>query len=124
MQFRSKKSSIQLLRTTVGEGGKRGKAEIVGTISRRKLALSDEVAAKLTPEETKEVDSFVANFKTTATMQGKVYAFQLEDIIHEALEAAEHAEGAEREFIMSNLSSAAMDLRRFLKRTQGAKADA
>jgi hypothetical protein len=120
MHFRIRTNAIQLIRTTYDAEQKRGKNEVVGTVSRRNLTLSEEVAGKLTPEEKESFEAFVTTYRNTKSMQAKVHAFQLSDIVQQAIEAAEGAEGAEQEMIIANLTGAAQEIRSFLNKRQKA----
>lgn len=116
MHFRIRENAIQLIRTTYDADQKRGKNSVVGSVSRRSLALSDDLASKLTPEEKDEFNQFVTTYRNTKQTQAKVYAFQLPDIVRQVIEAAKATEGSERDMIVGNLTSASQELRAFINR--------
>lgn len=116
MHFRLRTNAIQLIRTTYDAQTKRGKSEVVGTVPRRSMTLSDEIAGKLSAEEKAGFEAFVAGYKNTAVLQAKVHAFQIVDIVNQAISAAEASEGIEQDLILANLSDASQTLRKFLHR--------
>jgi len=116
MHFRARNNVVQLIRTTYDADKKRARSEVIGNVARSKLTLADDVAAKMTPEEKQQFETFALNYRNAKTLQGKAHAFQISDIMQEVIAAAEASEGAEREAILSNLTIAAMDIRGFLNR--------
>lgn len=116
MHFRMRENVVQLIRTTYDPDTKRGKPQLLGTVPRRTMALSEQMAAKLTTEEAAEFEAFARNYRNSIALQAKVHGYQLCDIVRQAIDAAEAAEGADRDLIISNLTLAAQDIRRFLSR--------
>lgn len=120
MHFRMRSNVVQLIRTTYDADSKRGKNEVVGTVQRRNMTLTDQVAAKLTEEEKQEFNSFAAAYHNTIALQAKVYAYQIGDITQQAIAAAEAAEGPDQEMMVANLTAAAMEIRKYVGRKQKA----
>jgi hypothetical protein len=122
MHFRTRNNTVQLIRTQYDAEKKRGRNEVVGTVPLRNLALPDDVAAKLTPEEKQEFDAFAVTYRNSKALQAKIYAFQISDIVEQAMHAADTAEGSDQEIMLANLSSAATEIRTFLNRQEKGQA--
>ncbi len=116
MHFRPRKNAIQLVRTTYDATTKRGRYATIGNVPKSSLALTDDVAAKLTPEEKQEFETFVTNYRNTTALQAKVYAFQFPEIVQQVFSAVDLVEGKDRDLILSNLSQAIFDIRAFIGR--------
>ncbi len=124
MEFNSHNNSIRLIRLSPEPGKKRGKREVVGIVPRRTLALTDEIAAKLTADEARAFADYATAIKSVPAMQAKIYAFQIEDIVQQVIAEAGQAEGTERDMIVVNLSRALLEIRNFLKRQHANEPDA
>lgn len=120
MHFRMRSNVVQMIRTTYDADSKRGKNEVVGTVQRRNMVLSDQIAAKLTAEEKQEFETFAEAYRNSTALQAKVYAYQIADIAQQAIAAAEAAEGADHNMMIANLTAAASEIRKFVARKQKA----
>jgi hypothetical protein len=60
MHFRERQRSIQLVRTNYDAATKKPKAELVGSLPRPGLAVSDEIRARLTEAEAIELEAYLA----------------------------------------------------------------
>jgi len=118
MHFRMRSNVVQLIRTTYDADSKRGKNEVVGTVQRRNMTLSDQVAGKLTEEEKQEFNTFAAAYHNSTALQAKVYAYQIADIAQQAITAAEAAEGPDHDMMIANLTTAASEIRKYIGRKQ------
>ena len=116
MHFRSRGHVVQLIRTTYDAETKRAKSQVVGRVPRSTLALNDDLSSKLTPDERRDFDAFALNYLSSTKLQGKVYAFQLPDIVRQVIEAADEANDPESALIESNLTAAAQEIRAYLSR--------
>ncbi len=116
MHFRVRLNSVQLVRTNYDAEKKRGRYEVIGSIPQRALVLPEALAARLTPEERHEFETFAVIHLNATALQAKVHALQIVDIVQQALAAAEASTGSERAMMTANLANAGGAIRAFLNR--------
>jgi hypothetical protein len=113
MYFRERGGAVQLIRTTYDKDKKRPKQEILGRMQRRKLAVPDDVAAQLTPEEKIELTSYVERMHSLDVMRRKLEAHSLLRTVTTAIEYARDLEDdAERDLLRQEFAQAIIALRR------------
>lgn len=61
MQFRERSKVIQLIRTVYDPAIKRGRTEVVGRLDKDRPLLDDGIRAVCTPQETAEIEHYLAN---------------------------------------------------------------
>jgi hypothetical protein len=113
MHFRHRGPSIQLVRTKYDPETKRAMQEVVGRVPRASFRLPDDVAAKLSAEETAEVNAYIERAKTLDLLRQKLAAHSLPQVIDEAIEYARNVEDeAERDLLRAQFAQAIVALRR------------
>jgi hypothetical protein len=81
MHFRTRNNNIQVIRTTYDSESKGGKSEVLGTIPRKTMTMPEELAAKLSEEETAEVARFIESAGHLSALREEVAAKTLAETI-------------------------------------------
>lgn len=69
MHFRDRGQNIQLVRTSYDKAAKKPKTEILGRLTRSKMAIDADLREKLTPDEVVEVESYIARFGNAISVE-------------------------------------------------------
>ena len=81
MQFRIRKNTAQLVRTTAAEGENESSTKIVGRLSLASLQITEELQKNLTAEELDEAKQWIAKHQHLIAIKEELAALQLADNI-------------------------------------------
>lgn len=113
MHFRERGPSIQIIRSTYDQSGKRSKNEVLGRMSRATLRVPDDVLTKLSAAEKTELATYVERAKSLDLLRRKLTAHVLPQTIAEAIDYAHGVEDeAERDLLQAHFAEAIVALRR------------
>jgi hypothetical protein len=116
MHFREREQSVQIIRTKYDAATKKGKNDIVGRLSKNKPAISDELKAVLTPEERKDVTTWIEGYATVARLKRELAVRTLQEQLTLAEEWFADQKSNEARFLAASLVPAWTRLRAMLKK--------
>ena len=117
MHFRSRARVIQVIRTTYDPGTKRPKAQILGTFSKDKPEISDELRLSCQGNELAEVKAYIKNQHQLSRMELEMAARTLVGQLEKAAEWFDTAEpSVENELLAAEISQSFIALRKKMQR--------
>ncbi len=117
MHFREREQSVQIIRTKYDPGTKKGKNEIVGRLAKNKPTVSEELKLALTPEERKEVATWIDGYSTVSRLKRELAARSLPEQLTLAEAWFATQKGNEARFLAASLIPAWVRLRASLKKS-------
>jgi hypothetical protein len=117
MHFRERGQIVQLIRTKYDAATKKGKNEIVGRLVKAKPEISDELKTALTPEERKEVATWIEGYATIAQLKRELAVRTLPEQLTLAEEWFADQKGNDARFLAASLLPPWTRLRASLKKS-------
>jgi hypothetical protein len=112
MQFRTRGRAVQLVRNTLDEKTQRNKSEVVGRLDLPALQPSDELKAKLTPEEREEMATFRKETLQREAITRAYAAMRLAETLTAAADWLSSAEEQEAARFIESIKRPMLQLRR------------
>jgi hypothetical protein len=116
MHFRERDQLVQIIRTKYDAALKRGKNEIVGRLAKANPKISDELAAGLTKEERKEVETWIEGYARVGQLKRELAVRTLQEQLTLAEEWFADQKSDEARFLAESLVPAWIRLRAALKK--------
>ena len=116
MQFRDRGSSVRLIRTGYDAEAKKPTSEVIGKLQRPKMALDDDVRAKLTAEELQEVEAYRQGILRSEGVAREFAAQSLKDHLKLAMEWLAAAPAAEAKTFAGDIQRPLKQLKRELEK--------
>lgn len=118
MQFRQRRHVIQLIRTVYDPAIKRGRSEVVGRMDAERPELTDELRKLCSPEETREIETFLAEHRVLASRDAALRAARELPVsmrLAEAFFRQEQEQGPEAGALAAEILTAWADLKSSLR---------
>jgi hypothetical protein len=116
MHFRERNQVVQIIRTKYDAATKKGKNEIVGRLVRANPKISDELKAALTPEERKEVATWITSHASVERLKQELAVRTLQERMTQAEQWFEAQKGDDARFLAASLVPAWARLRAVMKK--------
>ena len=116
MHFRERNQIVQIIRTKYDAATKKGKNEIVGRLAKANPKVSDELKAALTPEERKEVATWITGHASVERLKRELAVRTLQERMTLAEQWFDTQKGDEARFLAASLVPAWARLRASLKK--------
>jgi hypothetical protein len=116
MHFRERNQIVQIIRTKYDAATKKGKNEIVGRMNKANPKVTDELKAALTPEERKEVATWIAGHASVERLKQELAVRTLQERMTLAEQWFDNQKGDDARFLAASLVPAWARLRAALKK--------
>lgn len=116
MHFRERAQTVQLIRTSYDAESKKGKSEIVGRLAKANPKVTDALSATLTPQERKELASWLAGRATVERLKRELAVRSLPEQLALAEDWFATQKGDDAKILAASLVPAWHRLRVALKR--------
>lgn len=114
MHFRFRGNNIQVVKSQTDPASGKAKSVPVGSINRAKLSISEKLAESCSPEELREIETWVKRYQNVESLKRKVAALTLPEQIAAAVEWLKDAKPEEIQELADDLIGATSALRRVL----------